>query len=430
MADEGSDTGSGPRRGQARGRALRRDLLGESLAGCFARPGRAALTALGTVLGIAALVATLGIARTAGGQILARFDELAATEVVVEPAGDDFGMLGAGPRRPNALPLGADDRITRLNGVVAAGSYGEVDAGPGGDGSGPLVRSVPVVDPLGANELRLPIVAASPGLLDAVRGTMGTGRWFDPIHDHRAERVAVLGPAAAERLHIDRVDQQPAIFVGGLPLVVIGILADVARQSGLLGAVVIPEGTAQQRFGLNAPSRVIIETEPGAARLIGRQAPIALSPNEPDLLAARVPADLGTVRRDAEREVNGLFLVLGGVALIVGALGIANVTLVSVLERIGEIGLRRALGATRRGIAAQFLVESGILGLLGGIVGASLGVVVVVATAAVREWTPVLDLGLPLVAPLVGMAIGVLAGAYPAWRAATIEPVEALRQGL
>jgi hypothetical protein len=407
-------------------RVRRRDLLSESVAGCFARPGRAALTVLGTVLGIAALVATLGIARTAGGQILSRFDELTATEVIVEPAGDDFGALGNGPRRPNPLPLSADDRVTRLNGVVAAGSYAEVDI----DGDGALVRAVPVIDPLGANEFRLPIVAASPGLLDAVRGTMATGRWIDPIHDDRAERVAVLGPAAADRLHIDRVDQQPTIFVGAQPLAVIGIMADVDRQSDLLGAVVIPEGTAHERFGLAAPSRVVIETELGAARLVGRQAPVALSPNDQDLLEARVPPDLGTMRRGAEREVNALFLVLGAVALVVGALGIANVTLVSVLERIGEIGLRRALGATRGTIAAQFLVESGVLGTVGGIVGASFGVVVVVGTAAVREWTPILDPRLAFAAPVVGAVVGVLVGAYPAWRAAAIEPVDALRQGV
>jgi ABC-type antimicrobial peptide transport system permease subunit len=401
-----------------------RDLLRESLAGSFARPSRAALTALGTVLGIAALVATLGIARTAGGQILARFDELTATEVVVAPAGDRFGAGGANARTVNPLPLGADDRLRRLNGVVAAGSYAEVDV------EGALVRSVPVIDPLGTNEFQLPIVAASPGLLDAVRGTIATGRWIDPAHDQRAERVAVLGPGAAERLHIDRVDQQPTIFVGGQPLVVIGILADVARQSDLLGAVVVPEHTAQERFGLASPSRVIIETELGAARLIGTQAPIALSPNEPALLEASVPADAQSLRRGTEREINALFLVLGGVSLVVGALGIANVTLVSVLERIGEIGLRRALGATRRIIAGQFLLESGILGGLGGIVGTSLGVLLVVGTSVVRQWTPVLDVRLALAAPVAGVAVGLLAGAYPAWRAGAIEPVEALRQGL
>ena len=130
-----------------------------------------------------------------------------------------------------------------------------------------------------------------------------------------------------------------------------------------------------------------------------------------------------------ENDLNALFLLLGGVSLLVGALGIANVTLVSVLERVGEIGLRRALGARRRHIAAQFLVESAAMGLLGGIVGASLGTLLVVAVSASRDWTPVLDAWVPLAAPAAGALIGLVSGAYPSLRAAAMEPVEALRAG-
>jgi putative ABC transport system permease protein len=128
--------------------------------------------------------------------------------------------------------------------------------------------------------------------------------------------------------------------------------------------------------------------------------------------------------------VNSLFLVLGIVTLVVGAIGIANVTLVTVLERVGEIGLRRAMGAARRHIAYQFLVESATMGLLGGIVGASVGVTVTVAVSVVREWTPVLDARVPLAAPLLGTVIGLLAGVYPSLRAAAMEPVDALRSGM
>jgi ABC-type antimicrobial peptide transport system permease subunit len=124
-----------------------------------------------------------------------------------------------------------------------------------------------------------------------------------------------------------------------------------------------------------------------------------------------------------------LFLVLGGVSLLVGAIGIANVTLVSVLERVGEIGLRRALGAARRHVAAQFLMESTAMGLVGGIIGASMGVLLVVAISAARTWTPVLDPWVPLAAPLVGALTGLVAGLYPAIRASALEPVEALRAG-
>jgi ABC-type antimicrobial peptide transport system permease subunit len=167
----------------------------------------------------------------------------------------------------------------------------------------------------------------------------------------------------------------------------------------------------------------------GAASLVAQQAAIALSPNEPSLLRVQKPPEPGDLRRDVEGDVNALFLVLGGVALLVGAIGIANVTLVSVLERVGEIGLRRALGAARRHIAAQFLVETTAMGLIGGVLGASLGVLAIVTISASRTWTPVLDPWVPLTAPLVGGVTGLIAGFYPALRAARLEPVEALRAG-
>ena len=123
-------------------------------------------------------------------------------------------------------------------------------------------------------------------------------------------------------------------------------------------------------------------------------------------------------------------MLLGGVSLLVGAIGIANVTLVSVLERVGEIGLRRSLGASKRHIAGQFLVESTGMGLTGGIIGASAGILVIVAVSASRTWTPVLDPWIPLGAPALGALIGLLSGTYPALRAASLEPVDALRAGM
>lgn len=396
------------------------DLLSESLAGIAGRPARTALTVFGTILGIGALVATLGIAQTAGNQIVGRFDELAATSVSVE---NDTGGFFQGGASISIIPRDAEARIIRLNGVVAAGSLSSVDT------AGALVRSVPVIDPRGRSEFQIRVFGASPGLFEAVVAELGTGRLFDAGHDERGDLVAILGPGAATRLNINRVDQLPAIFVGDQELSVIGILENVAREPGLLDSIIIPQGTAIDHFGLDGIEEVHIRTDLGAAQLIGSQAAIALSPNNPELLDVRVPPEPGAVRADVEADVNSLFLILGGISLLVGALGIANVTLVSVLERTGEIGLRRAVGAGRRHIAAQFLLESAAMGTLGGIVGSTLGVLVVVGVSASRSWTPVMDTWIPLAAPGAGLAVGVIAGLYPAWRASSIEPVEALRSG-
>jgi putative ABC transport system permease protein len=194
-------------------------------------------------------------------------------------------------------------------------------------------------------------------------------------------------------------------------------------------AVILPYTSADDRLRTGPPTSVLIRTALGAAQLVASQAAVALSPNDHDQLQVIAPPDPATLRGGIQTDVNGLFLVLGLVSLVVGAIGIANVTLVTVMERTGEIGLRRALGAARRHIAAQFLVESSAIGLLGGIIGASAGTITVVVVSLSREWTPVLDLRLAGGAPLVGAVVGLLAGLYPALRAARLQPVDALRAG-
>lgn len=393
-----------------------RDLVNEALAGLFARPGRTVLTVLGTVVGLAALVATLGLSRTAGNQIVGRFDELAATEIQVKTK-----LPQGTPIPPGALPWDAPARLRRLAGVAAAGNLSTVNVGDA------LVSTSPVHDPQGRTEFKLTVLAASPGLFDAARATLGSGRTFDDGHSLRADRVAVLGPNAARQLGISAVDDLPALRIGDQIYLVTGILAGAARQADLLGAVIIPEGTARQEYRLASPELVEIETDIGATTLIANQVRDALRPDDPNTLRVAFPPEPKRVREAVKSDLDVLFLLLGGVSLLVGALGIANVTLVSVMERTGEIGLRRALGATRRHIAQQFLVESGAMGLVGGIVGASLGTLVIVAVSARNTWTPVLDPLVPLAAPLVGGLVGLISGTYPALRAAFLEPVDALR---
>jgi macrolide transport system ATP-binding/permease protein len=399
-----------------RSRLRLRDLLQEALAGMLARPSRMMLTVLGVLIGLTALVATLGLTRTAGNRIISQFDQVAATELFIMARAGIRGIVD-----PEAIPWDAPARLARLNGVVAAGTMSEVNIGE------ELVSASPIRDPLKPSALKLSVHAVSPDLFRAVKADLRTGRLPDLGHSQRADRVAVLGPDSAAQLGVWDVGQLPAISIGDRAFVVIGILREVARKPELLASVLIPEGTARKEFRLPGPGTVVVETQIGAAHLIADQTPLALRPDDERALRIELPQEPRRLRDEVQSDVNVMFLLIGGLSLVVGAIGIANITLVSVMERIGEIGLRRAIGATRRHIAAQFLVESASMGVVGGILGGCFGIMIVVAVSAWQSWTPVLDPAAPFVAPLIGGAIGLFAGAYPAMRAARLEPVEAFR---
>lgn len=395
------------------------DLLDEAILGVGSRPARLLLTMIGTVIGIGALVATIGLGQTAGGQIAERFDAAAATRVVIRPAEAGLGAAdGSGPRLADDVA----ERIARLAGVVAAGTVSEVDIG------GQAISGVLLNDPTGSEQVDLAVYATSADLLRAAGGSISIGRYFDAGHDQRADSVVVLGARAAERLGITRVDQRPVIFIGDHAYSVIGIVGDAGSRPELLDAVIMPYRTAVDRYGMESPDQAEVRTVLGAAQQVAGQAAIAASPNDPTSIRVTAPPPPGSLGSDVQADLNTLLLVFGCVALVVGGIGIANVTLLSVMERAGEIGLRRALGARRRHIAAQFLAESGMLGGVGGLIGTAAAVLAILIVSLVQQWTPVLHPALPIAAPTLGALIGLAAGAYPALKAAAVEPMAALRQ--
>lgn len=397
-----------------------RDLLGEALAGVLQRPGRSMLTMLGTVLGIGAFVTVLGLTATASGQIDKRFSVLSATEVTVQDVG-----TGDPDDNPLSFPTDADRRAGDIPGVLHAGVFWPVPA------HSPRIAARPNLSTADAEPgAGLTFVAAEPAALDAMHPVLSHGRLYDGFHQQRGERVALLGAGAAARLGITRLDAQPAVFVDDTPYAVIGIIGNLQRHAELLLAVVIPTSTALDGYGPPTDQRptMLIDTRLGAGQTVaGRVAP-TLRPEAPDLFKVTAPADPKNLRGAVTHDLNSLFLLLAGISLVVGAVGIANTTLVAVLERTSEIGLRRSLGARPRDIAAQFLTESTALGVLGGLIGTSLGVAAVVGVALSRQWTAVLEPWTVLPAPLAGGLVGLLAGLYPALRAAWVEPVEALRR--
>ncbi|MEV0928822.1 ABC transporter permease [Streptomyces spongiicola] len=394
-----------------------RDLLSEATAGILQRPVRSALTSLGTVLGVGTFVAILGLTATASSQIDERFNALSATEVDVEDiARETNAFAGLG------FPKDAEQRVARLNGVRHAGVYWPVELEEGTE-----VRSAPVAD--GRGHTTVSVMAASSGVLKAATPTVAQGLVFNTWHDQAIQRVAVIGPGMAARLGITTLETRPAVFIGDKAFTVIGIVDSVKRKPDLLMSVIVPRSTAEQLWGLpKSNAKMLISTAPGAAPQVAAEAAVALDPAHPEYFKAVPPPDPKALRSEVSGDLDELFLLLAAICLFIGSIGIANTTLVAVLERTDEIGLRRALGARGRHITGQFLAESSALGTLGGLVGTSLGTLTVVVVAIAREWTPVIHPMTVTTAPAIGLATGLLAGMYPAWRASRIQPVEALRR--
>lgn len=388
------------------------DLISESASEMLARPGRTALTILGTVLGVGTLVVSIGIAQTLSHQVSARFDALRATQVTA---------IDLHPDDPEpAFPSDTQQRLEALNGVIAAGELWIVaDQVP--------VSTVQPGEGLASQDL--PIYAATPGTLIAADVELRAGRLFDQFHYAREERVAILGSAAADRLGVSRLDHLPAVFVGSHAYSVVGVAASIDRRPDVNLGVLLPGSTANADLPLSGnPHEVLVKIQPGAGEIIGQQLPLVVGPHQIERYHVTVPPDPTGLRSQIESDLDILFLALAGIALAIGVVGIANTTLVAVLERTPEFGVRRAVGARPRHIAFQVLAEAAALGTAGGLVGLSIGTLTLLGIAVANTWTAVLDPRFAVGAPVIGTLAGLIAGLYPAWKTSRIQPVDALRR--
>lgn len=389
------------------------DVIHEAIAALMSRPMRAALTALGTVLGVGTLVAIIGLASTAQSQVSARFDALAATTITVEDH----------HREAPVLTPAAEHRVReQLNGVDGVGYLWPISKAKD-------IRLTPAGESLDA----FGVVAASPGIWAAAGAEFSQGRSFDAFHDEHAQSVAVLGSAVAQRIGLPSLEQQPAILIEGRPYTVIGVLTEAPKLPEFKAQVILPAGTALSRFGEPTSSganaaKLLVSTKAGAAVQVAAELPWALTPQDLTQVEVIPPPDPRTLRESVDRDLSTLMVVLAGICLFIGAVGIANTTLVAVMERTGEIGLRRSLGARARHIFWQVITESTLLGTLGGLVGTTLGIVTILVVALVQGWTPVIDPRLAAAAPTIGLLVGAAAGLYPSLRASRIQPTEALRR--
>ena len=387
------------------------DLAREAWLGLSARPGRSLATMLGVVVGVGVLAAVLGLTSTAQAAVNRQFDALAVTEVVVA---DGQPALGTA-----AYPPDVEARVDRMAGVAASGVLWQV---PTGDTSGARGRARS-----SSTSPSAPVLAASPGALTEAGASPSAGRLLDPLDQHGALDVAVLGTSAARELGVTQVGS--AVFVDGVPLTVVGIIGGVVRQPSLLLSVVIPTSTAWAGWGPpSAGAELAVAVHPGAAAVVAGELVGAVRPDDPTRLSVLTDTAPLRIQSQVSSDLTSLFVVIGLVALVVGVIGIAAAMGLSVVERTHEIGLRRALGATRRAVGAQFLVESTILGFVGGVIGTALAVIALAVYAAVRHWTPVVEPAVLVPDPLLGALIGAAAGIRPALRAAAMDPVEALRR--
>jgi len=384
------------------------DLARVASVGVRTRKLRAALSALGIAIGVAAIVAVLGLSSSSQAGLLSQISKL-GTNLLTVTNGQSFSG------QPVELPKAAPGMIGRIGPVTEVQETGTVK-------NTSAYRS-PLIPTTDGNALS--VDAASLGLLQTLRTTMAQGNFLNA--ESEREPVAVLGAAAAQRLGIDRVFSGERVWVGGQWFYVAGILNPAALVPSIDSSVLVGFPAAQTYLGFDGnPSTIYVRAETDDVAAVQSVLADTANPEDPGGAAVSQPSAALVAQADAQSAFNGLFLGLGAVALLVGAVGVANIMVISVLERRSEIGLRRALGATQGHIRIQFLAEAILLSLLGGTVGVGLGVLSTAIYAAAKGWAivvPALAWGGGFGAALL---IGAVAGLLPALRAARMSPTEAL----
>ena len=384
------------------------DLARLAAVGLRTRKLRACLSALGIAIGVAAIVAVLGLSSSSQAGLVAEIAQLGTNLLTVQTGQSLTGGIAQ-------LPKSSPGMISLMQGVTNV-----QDIGTGGSKNAFRSPLIPSVD---TNALS--VDAASLGLPGAVGTSLAHGTFLNAATER--EPVAVLGAAAAQRMGIDRIWPGERIWVGSQWFYVVGILHPAVLAPEIDSAVLIGYPAAHTYLGYTGqPTTIYVRTVTSQTNRVDNLLAAQANPQQPEEVNVSQPSAALTAQADAKGALDTLFLGLGAVALLVGAIGVANIMIISVLERRSEIGLRRALGATRGQIRAQFLAEAILLSLAGGAVGVAAGAAATASYARGHGETVVIPPDAWAGGLAAALVIGALAGLLPAIRAARLSPTQAL----
>ena len=390
------------------------DVFTESWMQLSSRPGRTIMTAVGVALGSAAVVVTASLTTTIRYQVSDQFDALRATQIEVRPTENIDGTSA-----PFSLSSVQTNQLENLNGVVGVAMIRQAH----GDQVASRTRhhnplDVPILTPV------MGITAGSLDVLDA--DYVGPG--WDSWHDATAARVVAVPERLVQRLGGPSLELGDSIFINDLSYLVVAFIEEVERLEALTSALLIPVSALDAFLIDTERNRIVVVTEPGAADQVAAVASLALDPTTPHQWTAYAPVRDETVRREVDNQLQVLSLGLGGIVLLLGTVSIGNSTLTSVLQRLHEIGLRRALGARPIHIGVHVVVDAAFTGMIGAAVGVLLGTSATLIVTAIQGWQPIIEPWLPVAVIVGGGALGLLAGLYPASVGSRLTPTDALRR--
>jgi putative ABC transport system permease protein len=385
------------------------DVARVASVGLRTRRLRASLSALGIAIGVAAIVAVLGLSASSQAGLLAEIDRLGTNLLTVTNGQTLYGQTAE-------LPDPGPAMLARIPPVTEVQYTGVVN--------GARAYRTPYVPSVHTNALG--VLATSLDLPAAVGATVAQGAFLNAAT--ATLPACVLGAEAAQRLGIDQLYPGERIWVDSRWFAVAGILNPAVLAPEIDSAILVGFPIAQSYLGFDGhPSTIYVRSHTDQVNAVRGVLAVTANPGAPNQVDVSQPSDALVARAQAKGALNSLFLGLGAISLLVGAVGVANIMLISVLERRSEIGLRRALGATKGQIRAQFLTEAILLAILGGGAGVATGVAATAIYAATKHWATTI----PTVAWVGGLgaalAIGAIAGLLPAIRAARLSPTDALR---